>query len=215
MENDLFQYTALAKFLKDALGERYSVSLVDAEDLKQEWTVEDRSLTKNSKESGTERELLADILNSTELKKHDYICSFSEAGGENAGQKNSVFLIRDKKGDVIAFLCIDEKETDRVTVKEVLDQMLGPETMELEPTDNSFRHIGVEVDAFMREYISEVWNRYKTPGKRMQKADKLAFVSELMENGFFRMKGAAVQISKVTGISIASIYRYLAEAVET
>ena len=212
MEKDLFQYTALAKFLKDALGERYSVALVSADDLKQEWTIEDRSLIKISKENGMERKLLADILISKELKKQDYICSFSETGSESAIQRSSVFLIRNKKGDIIAFLCIDEKETNRVTVKEVLDQMLGPNT--LEPNANSSQHISEEVDAFMREYISENWSRYKTPGKRLKKADKLAFVNELMENGFFRMKGAAIQISKVTGISIASIYRYLAEVME-
>lgn len=213
MEKDLLQYAALAKFLKDALGERYSVALVNADNLKQEWTVDDRSLVESSEETKAERELLVDILNSTELKKQDYICSFSKADGENAGWKNSVFYIRNEKGNVIAFLCIDEKETERVTVKEVLNQMLGPETTE--PDVNYSRHISDEVDAFMREHISEVWNRYKTQGKRMQKSDKLAFVNELMDNGFFRMKGAVVQISKVTGISIASIYRYLTEAVET
>lgn len=214
MKKELLQYAALAKFLKDALGERYSVSLIDAENLSHEWTIDDRSLEQNSDESIMNSGILFDILNSTELKKNDYLCNFSKAGNESAGQKNSVFYIRNKKGDIVAFLCIDEKETDRVTVKEVLDQMLGPETMESETTINSARHISEEVDALMRERISEIWSRYKMPEKRLQKADKLAFISELMENGFFRMKGAVVQISKVTGISIASIYRYLAEAVE-
>lgn len=213
MKKDLLQYRALAKFLKDALGERYRISLIDIEDLNHEWTVEDRAFVQGSEDSTMERGILSDILNSTELKKRDYLCSFSETENNSTGQKNSYFYIRDNKGEILGFLCICEKENNKVTVREVFEQLLASEE-DSQPLTGTSRSIGEEVDTLMRERIEEIWNRYKTPGKRLKKADKLAFILELMDTGIFRMKGAAVQVSKVTGISQASIYRYLGEAVE-
>lgn len=213
MKKELLQYKSLANFLKDALGERYNISLIDAENLNHEWTVEDRALVQGPEDSTMDRGILSDILNSTELKKHDYLCSFSETENALTGQKNSYFYIRDRKGEILGFLCICEKENNRVTVREVFEQLLASEE-DSQLTTSASRSIGEEVDALMRERIEEIWNRYKTPDKRMKKTDKLAFIFELMETGIFRMKGAAVQVSKVTGISQASIYRYLGEVVE-
>ena len=213
MREELLQYTALAKFLKDALGERYSVALIDAGDLSQDWKIEDRALVKGAGDGGVERGILSDILNSKELKKRDYLCSFSDSENDSAGQKDSCFYIRDAKEEIIGFLCISEKESSRVTVREVFEELLGAEEDSKTSAGDS-RSVGEEVDALMRERIEEIWKRHQTPGKKLQKADKLAFILELLETGIFRMKGAAVQVSKVTGISQASIYRYLGEAVE-
>lgn len=213
MRKELLQYTVLAKFLKDALGERYTVALIDSEDLNHEWIIEDRTLVHSSEGGMMESGILLDILNSAELKKRDYLCSFSETENFSAGQKNSYFYIRDTKGGILGFLCICEKENNKVTVREVFEQLLEPEGDSQLPIGVS-RSISEEVDTLMRERIEEIWNRYKTPGKRMKKADKLEFILELMETGIFRMKGAALQVSKVTGISQASIYRYLGEVVE-
>lgn len=214
MRKELLQYKALAKFLKDALGERYEIVLRSADDLGSAMKIENRTLVKSDSENTAVNGFLADILNSSELKKRDYLCSFSEDENAPAGQKNSFFYIRDKKGEIIGFLCIYEKENNYVTVREVLDQMLEPENEDLQSVSDTSRRVGEEVDALMRERIAEVWSRHKIPGKRMQKADKLAFILELLETGIFRMKGAAIQVSKVTGISQASIYRYLGEVVE-
>lgn len=202
MKEELLQYKVLAKFLKEALSDRYTVSLIDADDPTHELSVEDRSLVPAPSESTA---IISEILGGEELKKRDYLCSFSEEGKTS----NSYLYVRDGKGDVVGFLCIGEKESDKVTVREVFEQLLSTDE-----TPTYSQNIGDEIDALMREKIAEVWGRYKTPGARLKKSDKIAFTLELLELGIFRMKGGAVQVSKVTGISLASIYRYLAEAVE-
>lgn len=222
MKKELEQYAAFAKFLREALGEGYVVTIVDAEDLKAGCTVENRELAAASVESVPDYGIMLGILNSTELKKRDYLCSYFETGDGRAGQKHSIFYIRDEKNEIVGGLSIREKENGRVTVREVVNEMLGPqpeplpdaESKKRRPAVSASQRIGEEVDELVRERIGEIWERHKVPGERMKKAEKLAFVTELMETGIFRMKSAAVQISKVTGMSQASIYRYLSEVME-
>ena len=74
--------------------------------------------------------------------------------------------------------------------------------------------VKAEVNALIKERIVEVWARHRILDRKMKKDEKIAFVSELFEMGIFRMRGAAAQVSEVTGISQASLYRYLSEVLE-
>lgn len=210
MKKELLQYAVFARFLKDALGERYHVSLVDADDPDCEISVSEQGFSENSIEDVAGMGILADILNSTELKKRDYLCSFSQSEGNVEEEKNSIFYIRNEDGEISGFLCIYEKRGDLYMVREVLDEVLVSE----EQTEGGSERIKAEVNALLEERIIEVWNRHNNLDKKMKKAEKIAFVSELFEMGIFRMKGAAAQVSEVTGISQASLYRYLSEVLE-
>ncbi len=210
MRKELLQFLSFAKFLKDALGERYHVALVDAEEPDRELAVSEGSISREGAGELPGAEILSDILNSRELKKLDYLCSFSDTEKDTQGQKNSVYYIRDEAGSIAGFLCIYEKRGDLYKVKDVLDQILSTD----EQTAKGSERIEAEVNSLLRERIVEVLERHRTENKKMTKADKIDFISELFEMGIFRMKGAAAQVSEVTGISQASIYRYLGEIIE-
>lgn len=202
----------LAGFLKNALGERYRIVLVDKDNPNCGLTVSGQGIVEMGMEELTGSGILSDILNSKELKKRDYLCTFSDSEKDEV-KKSSIFYIRDKDGEIIGFLCIYEKGNNLYTVREVLDQLLISEEAALERPNGSGR-IGKEVDSLLRERIAEVWDRHNASGGKMKKADKVAFVEELFDSGVFRMKNAAVWVSEVTGISQASIYRYLGEIIE-
>lgn len=215
MKKELLQYVSVAKFLKDALGERYRVSLIDADNLGCQIIISEQGISENKIDAVTETEILSDILNSKELKKRDYLCSFFESEENTAGEKNSVFYIRNENGEISGFLCIYEKRGDIDMVREVLDEvLLSEERASEERAVGGSERIRAEVSALLKERIVEVWNRHKNPDGKMKKAEKIAFISELFEMGIFRMKGAAAQVSEVTGISQASLYRYLSEVLE-
>lgn len=210
MKKELLQYISVAKFLKDALGERYCVSLIDSDDLATELAVGENGISGGREISSEDKGLLADILGSTEMKKRDYLCGFSGTANDTSDEKKSVFNIRDEFGEISGFLCITEQRGDLYMVREVLDQLLLPDGQSASGSE----HIAEEVNSLLRERIVEVWDRHKSMHKTMRKAEKIDFISELFEMGIFRVKGAASQVSEVTGISQASLYRYLSEAVE-
>lgn len=215
MKKELLQYVPVAKFLKDALGERYRVSLIDADNPGCEIIISEQGISERQIDAVAEIGILSDILNSKELKKRDYLCSFLELEENKEEEKNSVFYIRNENGEIGGFLCIYEKRGDIDMVREVLDEVLmSEERASKEHAVGSSERIRAEVSALLKERIVEVWNRHKNPNGKMKKAEKIAFISELFEMGIFRMKGAAAQVSEVTGISQASLYRYLSEVLE-
>ena len=144
------------------------------------------------------------------MKKRDYLCGFSGTANDTSDEKKSVFNIRDEFGEISGFLCITEQRGDLYMVREVLDQLLLPDGQSASGSER----IAEEVNSLLRERIVEVWNRHKSIHKTMRKNEKIDFISELFEMGIFRVKGAASQVSEVTGISQASLYRYLSEVVE-
>lgn len=210
MKKELLQYVSVAKFLKDALGERYRISLIDSDNLAAEITVGEGRISDECKIPSEDKGLLAEILGSTEMKKRDYLCGFSGTANDTTDEKKSVYHIRDEFGQISGFLCITEQRGDLYMVREVLNQLLLPDG---QPASGSER-IAEEVNSLLRERIVEVWDRHKSMHKSMRKKEKTNFVSELFEMGIFRMKGAVAQVSEVTGISQASLYRYLSEVIE-
>lgn len=210
MKKELLQYVPVAKFLKDALGERYCISLIAADNPGCEIIISEQGISERQIDAVAEIGILSDILNSKELKKRDYLCSFFESEENKEEEKNSIFYIRNENGEISGFLCIYEKRGDIDMVREVLDEVLLSEERALGGSER----IRAEVSALIKERIVEVWNRHNSLDRKMKKAEKIAFISELFEMGIFRMKGAAAQVSEVTGISQASLYRYLSEVLE-
>lgn len=210
MKKELLQYASFAKFLKDALGERYHVSLVDADHPDREITVMEQGILEDDTEAVTDMGILSDILNSTELKKRDYLCSFSGTEQYTDEEKNSIFYIRDEVGEISGFLCIYEKRGDLYMVREIINEVFLLE----EQAAGGSERVKAEVNALIKERIVEVWDRHRLLDRKLKKDEKIAFVSELFEMGIFRMRGAAAQVSEVTGISQASLYRYLGEVLE-
>ena len=210
MKKELQQYVPLAKFLKDALGERFRVSLVDADDPEEEIKVCESSLSGGEIESFEMQRLLSAILENDVLKSNDHICCFSGSDDLQADKKSSVFNIRSENGDLAGFLCIEETRGELYMVKDVFDELMKPEGEE----GTSSEQISRQVDTLLKERIAEVWEKYSTPGEKLKKADKIAFISELFEMGIFRIRGGAAAVSEVSQISLASVYRYLGEIIE-
>lgn len=211
MNLEFSKYVILAKFLKEALGDRYDIVLRSVDDLKQGYQIENRTLIKmdnqNTDKNGDEIGLLMDILNSSELKKKDYLCGFTEPRNIGEGLQNSIFYIRDDAGEVMGFLCISEKKRASVSVKDVFEEIMRP-------ADAMPTNIGMEVEKLMKEQIESVWEKYTSGKKKISKGVKMDMMRELFDLGLFRMKGATEQVSQVTGISLASLYRYLSEIIE-
>ena len=210
MKKELQQYVPLAKFLKDALGERFEVSLVDADNPNEEITVCESGLSGGEIENSQMQQLISAVLESRALKSNDYLCCFSGANDQGEDKKCSVFNIRKESGEPFGFLCIEEKRGELYMVKDVFDEIMQPEGAQ---GTGSVR-ISREVDSLLKERITEVWEKYAASSEKLKKADKVEFISELFEMGIFRIRGGAAAVSEVSGISQASVYRYLGEIIE-
>lgn len=204
MRKKFAMYKKLVDFLNEALRSNYEVTLYGADDVSQPVFSPEES----SEDVTVGQDLLMDILNSRELKKKDYLCGFS-SGEDEKQKKTSIFYIRDDEEEIAGLLCISEKREQMVRVKDVFTELLGVDELE---TSKEPSKIAAEVDGLMCEYIESVWKEHAT--ENMSRAEKVDVIRELFNNGLFRMKGAASKVAEVTGISQASVYRYLGEVIE-
>ena len=210
MKKELQQYVPLARFLKDALGERFCISLIDADNPKEEISVCETAISAGEIKDSEIQQLLFSVLESSVLKNNDYICCFSGSNDQEEDKKCSVFNIRSESGELAGFLCIEETRGELYMVKDVFDEIVKPEGAQ----GTTSQRISQEVDTLLKERITEVWEKYAASSEKLKKADKVEFISELFEMGIFRIRGGAAAVSAVSGISQASVYRYLGEIIE-
>lgn len=210
MKKELQQYARLAVFLKDALGERFNVSLVDADDPAAQISARGGSISESEAIDPGIQQITDAVLGSSALMSNDYICLFSDQDEPGSQKKCSVFNIRAQEGGLAGFLCIEETRGELYMVRDVFDEIMKPEGDE----QTGSKRIGQEVDTLLKERITQVWEKYSGSGEKLKKEDKVAFISELFEMGIFRIRGGAAQVSEVSGISQASVYRYLGEIIE-
>lgn len=210
MENKFSNYGKMVRFLGEALGENYRVAFYAAGDPERPLLVSGRDL--DDGEAAVSAGLMADILSSVELKKLDFFCS-TAVFRKTTGKKHSVFYVRDEAGEIAGFLCIFEKESGGITVRDVFNQILENNNDEKETSEIS-RNIGEEIENLIDEHIQLVWNKHTEGKEKLSKDEKIDFIRELFDSGLFRMKGAAEQVSKITGISLTSVYRYFGQVLE-
>lgn len=210
MKKELMQYVPVLRFLRDALGESFRVALVDADNTAFAISPSDEGLKEEELKDETLRQLLEEILAGEVLKNNDYLCSFSGPDAALPEKKYSVLNICSQDRGIAGFLCIEQTRGELFMVEEVFDEILKGEGS----GEGGSGRIGREVDSLIKERITSVWQRYSSSGEKLKKSEKVAFISELFEMGIFRIRGGAAQVSEVTGISQASIYRYLGEVLE-
>ena len=211
MRTDFKEYINIVKFLGEALGNNFEVVLYSMEDIKNPVIA---AQNYEFEQDGTDfpgTGLLLDIIGSVELKKKDYLCSYESGSTPEERNKTSVFYIKNEQGEIEGLLCIYEKNSKVVQVKDVMDYMMTEETFSENEPQN---YIGAEVEQILKSQITEVWNRYTKDKEKLSRKEKIAFIGELHEKGLFSIRGSVMQISKITGFSIASIYRYLSVVIE-
>ena len=224
MNEEVRRHVALARFLKEALGDTHRVTLFDAADTSRAIAVGDRGLAPAEADDAALGALLGDILASDQLKQRDYLCCYTATDDAGGARRAAIYYLRDEDGHIVGFLSIEQTGRERYMVSEVFDQLLNPAEGDAPGADEQAadsasgatvsERIEEEMNALLRERISTAWDKCLAQTPKPRKAEKMAFMSELFEMGIFRMRGAAAQVSEVTGISQASIYRYLGEILE-
>ena len=228
MNEEVRRHAALARFLKEALGDTHRVTLFDAADTSHAIAAGDRGLAPAEADDAALGALLGDILASDQLKQRDYLCCYTATDDAGGARRAAIYYLRDEGGRIVGFLSIEQTGRERYMVSEVFDQLLNPAEGDAPGADEQAaggaealasgatvsERIEEEMNALLRERISTTWDKCLAQTPKPRKAEKMAFMSELFEMGIFRMRGAAAQVSEVTGISQASIYRYLGEILE-
>lgn len=124
--------------------------------------------------------------------------------------KSSLMFIKDEKGELIGFLCINIDVSEVTVVKNILNDMFAIATPEssVESQEESF---GNTINEVLSNIVNKTLDKFGKPVAFMSKEDKVSIVEALDEKGVFLIKGAVDYVAKVLCVSRYTIYNYLDE----
>lgn len=213
------KYMTLVEFLGLVLGPSYEITLHDL-------SLKDNSIIAIANGHVTGRTLggavpssLKSIGGAENGLKENYRVNYTTLSADKRQLRSSTLYIKEG-GRTVGLLCVTFDDTKfRNISKQILglchpDQLLVEntfekvETLKIEEGSDIYQ---TEVGQLLPVMLNQVMEKYGKPMKKLKKSEKIKVVEELYNKGGFLLKGAAEDLSALTGISVPTIYRYLKE----
>lgn len=204
MHHALEQYARLIPFLGETLGELFAACLFDLTE-----PACPAAACVNLSAGGQKRlrAYLTQIMNSQRVQTKGCWTNAAIEGDEDSLMKASVFLIRDDGGEAVGALCLGMRCEFLMRANGLLAGLLqfntedpGDEEAETPPA----RELSLDlIDEMVAEFGVE-------PG-RVSPGERSDIICDLYDEGVFELKGAVARAADALGVSVQSIYRYLAK----
>lgn len=124
--------------------------------------------------------------------------------------KSSLMYIKDEKGQVIGFLCINFDISEITVVKNILNDMIDI-NMPDSTSESQEESFGSTINEVLSNIVNKTLESFGKPVAFMSKEDKVNIVETLEDKGVFLIKGAVDYVAKVLCVSRYTIYNYLDE----
>jgi predicted transcriptional regulator YheO len=138
----------------------------------------------------------------------DYIVNYEGRGKGERKFNSSTFFIKDEKGNLHGFLCVNSDITDFLEFKEQFGKM---EKYFNQSTAEHSEEISTPISSMAETVIQEVINNHNISVTRMKKGEKIEVVRTLQDRGIFDIKGGTSEAAKQLKVSETTLYRYLKE----
>lgn len=136
----------------------------------------------------------------------DYFVNYTGMTSDGRRLKSSSFFIK-HEGKTIGMLCINQNIETLVNALDVLKDMFA--LTEIDETHEGVETFTNSAGDLIDKMLGDAIFASSVDPKRMSIKEKKVFLKELSNKGFFLMKGAVVEITKVMNVSEATVYRYL------
>lgn len=125
--------------------------------------------------------------------------------------KSGVIFLRDERNKVIGLLCLHFDLAKAQAAKKLIDQYfsVGIEDEGIE-TINEF--YGLEIEDVFKNTLHEVKINSSKPFNFLSKREKIEIIRNLLDRGFFMMKGSVEFLANEMQNSKFTIYAYMREA---
>ncbi|MHB1391974.1 MAG: helix-turn-helix transcriptional regulator [Clostridia bacterium] len=124
--------------------------------------------------------------------------------------KSTSLFIKDEKGKLIGFLCINYDISELTIAKNIINEL----TNIIDDTDfseDSEESLGSTVNEMLSSIVNKTLESVGKPVAFITKEEKVNIVQLLDEKGVFLIKGAIDYVAKVLCVSRYTVYNYLDE----
>lgn len=209
-------YGTIVSFLGQVLGPDCEVVLHDLKRLDSSIIAIEHGNLSNRHVGGPATDLLLKVIQDQSYKKTDFVANYLGSGPDNKAFRSSSLFIKNPKNKIIGALCVNFSLEPLFTLSHYLDRNLNSiRDINYENLQNATVHpLSNEVflnDAndVMQNVLIKVISRSKISPDRMTRDEKVKFVSDLFDEGFFMFKGSVAVVAEAMNVSEPTAYRYL------
>jgi len=145
--------------------------------------------------------------------KASNLINYSSASSDGKLLRSSTFIIRNSRGQPIAFVCLNFDMSTMNLLRDMIDSSFPTN---LPPGDIALNQDAKEtfprdVHEILKSTVSDILKKFDKPVSIMKKQDKLKVVEMLDEAGIFGIKNSHNYVASVLNTSRYTIYNYLNE----
>lgn len=124
--------------------------------------------------------------------------------------KSTSLFIKDEKGKLIGFLCINYDISELTIAKNIINEITNI-VDDADFTEDDEESYGSTVNEMLSSIVNKTLESVGKPVAFISKEEKVSIVQMLDEKGVFLIKGAVDYVAKVLCVSRYTVYNYLDE----
>lgn len=209
MIKTLQPYKIMVDFLADYLGEDTEVVLHDLTDRTQS-IVAIRNGHISGRRIGTPlTDFARDLIDREVYKTSPYCVNYKGISPRGETIRSATYFIYDDNGELVGMLCINTNCQKMIDMRDMLNKMIvvNPEKRTMGEAEENFNIDVADLVANNLKRIFPVGHKELT---LMTKQEKTEVCEKLQEMGTFLVKGTIGHVAEILGVSVPTIYRYLA-----
>ncbi|CAM3707372.1 transcriptional regulator [Erysipelothrix urinaevulpis] len=208
----LQQYIPFIDFLAEVLGKNSEIVLHNLKDLDSSIVaIRNNHITKRQVGDPATDYVLRMIQQGIDDNK-DFSTNYRDISNRNNQKVKSASLYLRNKGEIVGMICVN---TDVTLFEEIeksvdaLELLLGTYQNNKERNKASKETVSRSVEEMADNIVMELAIKKGISINQFKQDDKYDAIEKLFDNGFFLLKGAVPEASRVLKISEPTVYRYL------
>jgi predicted transcriptional regulator YheO len=205
-------YITLVDFLAEFMGDHTEVVLHDLTDWHHSVIAIRNGHISGRKVGDPITEMTLKILRSEIHKKVPYMNNDPGKLKKKETMKSASWFIKDENDTLIGMICINSDCHELIAARDILNRMIKPPIVEKEMKERGPDKINIDVKALVDNNLDHISQNLLKRLKLLNKDEKVELVGKLESMGTFSVKGTIWYLANSMGVSVPTLYRYIALA---
>jgi len=206
----LQSYVTLVDFLAEFMGENTEVVLHDMTDWRHSVVAIRNGHISGRKVGDPITETNLRILRSEVHKKVPYMNNDPLIFEKKESIKSASWFIKDENDVLIGMICINSDCHELIVARDLLDKMIHSPLVEKEQKEKGPDKINIDVKELVENNLNHISQNLLNQLNLLSKDEKVELVGKLDEMGTFSVKGTIWYLAQSMGVSVPTLYRYIA-----
>jgi len=206
----LQSYVTLVDFLAEFMGENTEVVLHDMTDWHHSVVAIRNGHISGRKVGDPITETNLRILRSEVHKKVPYMNNDPLIFEKKESIKSASWFIKDENDVLIGMICINSDCHELIVARDLLDKMIHSPLVEKEQEEKGPDKINIDVKELVENNLNHISKNLLNQLNLLSKDEKVELVGKLDEMGTFSVKGTIWYLAQSMGVSVPTLYRYIA-----